>query len=59
MWGEIRSSGEEKITHVCVCVCRDDCYIVRSIHEKGLEPPSSQINITEQCESLCKSQIIS
>ena len=20
--GEIRSSGEEKITHVCVCVCR-------------------------------------
>ena len=21
LFGEIRSSGEEKITHVCVCVC--------------------------------------
>ena len=25
--GEIRSSGEEKITHVCVCVCREGGYM--------------------------------
>ena len=42
--GEIRSSGEEKITHVCVCVWKGTLF--------------PQINITEQCESLCTRQII-
>ena len=61
---KIRSSGEERITHVCVFVCVGGrvCanYILwsTSTHEKGLDPLLPQNNITEQCESLCKHEII-
>ena len=44
LYGENRSSGEEKITHVCVCVCRGwkgfENFFKKSF-EKGLEFPSS------------------
>ena len=64
--GEIRSSGEEKITHVCVCVCvcrGGGLYVTifyspQAPMKSVWNPLLSQINITEQCESLCTRQII-
>ena len=64
MKGEIRSSGEERITHVCVCVCvGGECvltifYSPQAPMKMVWNPLFPQINITKQCESLCKMQII-
>ena len=64
MWGEIRSSGVERITHVCVFVCRvGECvltifYSPQAPMKRVWNPLLPQINIKEQCESLCKRQII-
>ena len=58
--GEIRSSGEEKITHVCV---GGECaltifYSSQAPMKRAWNPLLPQIFITEQCESLCERQII-
>ena len=65
MYGEIRSSDEEKSTPgVFLCVGEREeatCnYILESTstHEKGLDTLLPQIDITQQCESLCTRQII-
>ena len=67
--GEIRSSGKEKITHVYVCLCVCVCgggglhvtvtifYSPQAPMKRVWNPLLPQINITEQCESLCTRQI--
>ena len=54
--------GEEKISQVCVCVCKEVGVLTIILYSPqvpmGLEPLLPQINMTEQSESLCKRQII-
>ena len=59
--GEVRSSGEEKITHVCVCMGGLHVTIFYSPQapiKRVWNPLLPQINITEQRESMCTRQII-
>ena len=65
LWGEIRSSGEEKIKRVGVCVCVGGgglhvtiFYSPHAPMERVRIPLLPQINITEQYKSQCKRQII-